>query len=280
MSVLSYNAKLEIYATETVVEVSLQHPYCVEKAAHTLDRTHVFRDLRPYICTFEDCSNPEQLYVTRHDWLYHEMQMHRRRWVCSGYCDLSFGTRDAIEFHMREKHPETFTELQLPVIIDLCERPADPNENSLCPLCPAEMTLSKLQVHLATHLEELSLFVLPVHMSDDSQIRGSNEGSGGNDNPSRMGDLPSLGSFSDASVVQSATNNDPARISNLVKDKENVENSTTEVQSWLTNSQMTLMSAPTSIPQLNIQTQMYETARRNYEANDLANQSSKSIGEF
>lgn len=185
---------------------------------------------------------------------------------------------------MREKHPEAFTELQLPVIIDLCERPADPNENCLCPLCPAEMTLSKLQVHLATHLEELSLFVLPVHMSDGSQRRGSNEGSGGNDDPSRMEDLPSLGSFSNASAVQPATNNDPARISNLVKDKENVENSTTEVQSWLKISQMTpmspAMSTSTSIPQLSLQTQIYETARRNYEANDLAYQSSRSIGEF
>jgi len=240
MSLLSYNAKLKIYATETVVEVSLQYSYCLD---------------RPLISS-------------------------TRRWVCSGCCDLSFGTRDALEFHMREKHPETFTELQLPVIIDLCERPADPNENSLCPLCPAEMTLSRLQVHLATHLEELSLFVLPVHMSDDPQRRGSNEGSGGNDDPSRMGDLPSLGSFSDAGVVQFATNNDPARISNLVKDKDNVENSTTEVQSWLKISQNTPLSAPTSTPELTVYTQMYETARGDYQINNLARQSSKSIGQF
>jgi hypothetical protein len=232
------------------------------------------------------------MYVTRHDWLYHEMQMHRRRWVCSGDCDLSFGTRDAVEFHMREKHHETFTELQLPVIIDLCERPADPNKNSLCPLCPAEMTLSKLQVHLATHLEELALFVLPVYMSDKSERSGSNQGGGGNDDPSRMGDLPSLGSFSDAGVVQPVTNNDPARISNLVRDKDNVENSTTEVQSWLRISQKTPLSPsplsptsslplpPTSTPELTVYTQMYETARRHYEANELTDQSSKSIGLF
>jgi hypothetical protein len=214
--------------------------------------------------------------------------MHRRRWVCSGHCDLSFGTREAVEFHMREKHPETFTELQLPFIIDLCERPADLSENSLCPLCPAEMTLSKLQVHLATHLEELSLFVLPVHMGDDSQINGSTEGSCGNDGPSRMGDLPSLGSFSDAGVVQLATNNNPARISNLVKDKENVENSTTEVQNWLKISQTTPPSTPIVMPRLNVHmlqglnvdTENYEISRRNYEANELTYQSSKSIGPF
>ncbi|KAL3477454.1 hypothetical protein BJX99DRAFT_226268 [Aspergillus californicus] len=42
-------------------------------------KRHVFRDLRPYVCTFTECQNAEKLYATRHEWLYHEMQMHRRK---------------------------------------------------------------------------------------------------------------------------------------------------------------------------------------------------------
>jgi hypothetical protein len=108
---------------------------------------------------------------------------------------------------MREQHAQNFTEWQLPVIIDICERPADTNENTLCPLCPAEMILSKLQFHLATHLEELALFVLPIYTSDRSQRRrGSDQAGGGSDGSSRMRDLPSLGSFSDTGVVQDTAN--------------------------------------------------------------------------
>ena len=180
---------------------------------------------------------------------------------------------------MRDRHPESFSELQLPVIIDLCERPADPNESAICPLCPAEMALLKLQVHLASHLEELSLFVLPVYMSDQSQTSGSNQGGCGNDDQSRMEDLPSLGSFSDAGV-QLPTNNDPTRISNLVKHNDSGQTSTTEVQSWLGITQETQPWAPTSVVGLEIpiNTSGLEIARRKYADNDLTYQSSKSIG--
>lgn len=215
--------------------------------------------------------------------------MHRRRWVCSGHCDLSFCTRDAVELHLREKHPETFTELQLPFVIDICERPADQNENSCCPLCPAEMPLSKLQLHLATHLEELALFVLPVYMSDKSQRSGSNHGEGGNDNSSRMEDLPSLGSFSDAGSVHLPDRNSPDQLAKLIEDEDKVEISTSVVQDWLEVSDETkpvssppaspvLPSTSSGKPELAVYTQMYETDFDNYINNRLTHQSSKTIG--
>ncbi|KAK8003110.1 hypothetical protein PG989_002829 [Apiospora arundinis] len=58
-------------------------PYChtALESSQMLKRNtwkrHVFRDLRPYTCTFSGCTNPERLYATRRDWVYHEMQMHR-----------------------------------------------------------------------------------------------------------------------------------------------------------------------------------------------------------
>ena len=33
-----------------------------------INRRHVFRDLRPYVCAFEHCPNAAKLYVTHNDW--------------------------------------------------------------------------------------------------------------------------------------------------------------------------------------------------------------------
>ncbi|KAG2014895.1 hypothetical protein GB937_006353 [Aspergillus fischeri] len=38
--------------------------------------THIFRDLRPYVCTFEDCKEPDQQYDTLSDWMSHEASKH------------------------------------------------------------------------------------------------------------------------------------------------------------------------------------------------------------
>lgn len=38
----------------------------------------MFRDLRPYICTFEDCKDPDQQYDTLSDWIEHEISRHAR----------------------------------------------------------------------------------------------------------------------------------------------------------------------------------------------------------
>ncbi|PVH68986.1 hypothetical protein DL98DRAFT_578562 [Cadophora sp. DSE1049] len=184
--------------------VKFQCPYCYtyldSKAMQDRElwKKHVFRDLRPYICTFSDCLNPEKMYVTKHDWLYHEMQIHRRRWICAGVCNASFDSKSSIEQHMRQKHAETFTEIQLPIVLDLCEREMEPTETVTCAFCPAEMTLLDLQGHVANHLEELALFALPVTLSGQSRDLGSNEIGSVVYGSNKLGDLSPLGSFSEA----------------------------------------------------------------------------------
>lgn len=39
-------------------------------------RTHVFRDLRPYVCTIEDCPEAGQQYDSLDDWVGHEASVH------------------------------------------------------------------------------------------------------------------------------------------------------------------------------------------------------------
>lgn len=137
-------------------------------------RKHVFRDLRPYVCTFEKCVNAEKLYSTRHDWLYHELQVHRRRWLCTGSCGLSFTSKSLLEQHMTKQHADISKEFEFSILLDMCERPAASDEKDTCPLCLEEHTLLGLRSHLAAHLEELALFVLPVGTDDDNEDADSN----------------------------------------------------------------------------------------------------------
>ena len=49
----------------------------------------------------------------------------------------------------------------------MCERPAEINERASCPLCGEESTLKLLEVHVASHLEDIALFVLPKQADDE-----------------------------------------------------------------------------------------------------------------
>lgn len=130
-------------------------------------RRHVFRDLRPYVCTFLRCQNPEKLYATRHEWKYHEIQMHFRRWICQD-CGKSYGYRNGLEKHIGKHHSRSVTDSQLQVMTDMCERPIDELEGVTCPICSLHpIILHSLHDHIAEHLEEIALFVLPILSEED-----------------------------------------------------------------------------------------------------------------
>ena len=50
-------------------------PYCFFlidiKSTRSWNR-HIFKDIKPYVCTFSDCSMPDRLYDNRHEWYFHE----------------------------------------------------------------------------------------------------------------------------------------------------------------------------------------------------------------
>jgi hypothetical protein len=103
------------------------------------------------------------------------MQIHRRQWLCPWRCNKKFATKDLLESHLRTNHSTIFTEAQLAHLIDICHRPLEMEEDGDCPLCPVTFPLSTLQPHLAAHLEELALFILPVNTEDRSHDAGSED---------------------------------------------------------------------------------------------------------
>ena len=104
--------------------------------------------------------------------------MHRRQWICASCSHQKFSSRNDIKIHLLAKHAGQFPESQLMIMVDICERPMDDDEDADCPICLATLSLSALRAHLATHLEELALFVLPCHMEDRSQDFGSDKAGG------------------------------------------------------------------------------------------------------
>jgi hypothetical protein len=121
---------------------------------------HVYSDLRPYICTFGNCAHASQLYDSYTEWSEHEWQFHRREWACH-ICPNIFSSGGDFRAHLRDDHAESIPENQLDTIIQLSGRPVtSPQQCCLCNKAPVG-DLGRFQKHLARHLRQLSLFVLP-----------------------------------------------------------------------------------------------------------------------
>ena len=124
---------------------------------------HVYRDLQPYVCTFEGCSIGEETYESRHRWFHHEMQSHYRVWPCLGHCNEVFQIREELEEHVRTHIEQSIPPAQLKVFVDTAARFPDKVHTEIeCPLCASKITgMANLEKHLGRHLEGLALFALP-----------------------------------------------------------------------------------------------------------------------
>ena len=167
--------------------------------------------------------------------MYHEGQLHQRSWICGNHCNLRFSTPQLLREHMLDCHMGTFAESQLPILIDMCERPADPDDRASCPLCGLEETLRALRPHVASHLEDVALFVLPVETNDYNADASSNHVERPRERDSRFDDeeLSTLGSFDgdDDEGVQ-APLQDPKAFETTLRNEEYLK---PKVGDWLNN---------------------------------------------
>lgn len=92
--------------------------------------------------------------------------MHRRQYVCKS-CNGTFSDEQALSEHLISAHHDAFTDDQIPAAVRLCNRPEDEDNEQTCLVCERKMTLADLQSHLAAHMEDLALFVLPLAMEDE-----------------------------------------------------------------------------------------------------------------
>ncbi|KAI3318819.1 hypothetical protein HD806DRAFT_511072 [Xylariaceae sp. AK1471] len=160
-------------------EMTFPCPYCgmaleSKDMNRQLWKRHVFRDLRPYICTFEHCHNAEKLFSSRHEWKHHEFQIHRREYVCQR-CQNRCASRREMSTHLQEHYGDSIPSAQMDIILDLCNRQVDPSDKNTeaCILCREDISLSAWHDHVAAHMENLSLFVLPAPENDEEETEGS-----------------------------------------------------------------------------------------------------------
>jgi hypothetical protein len=93
--------------------------------------------------------------------------MHRRKWICPHGCAKDLPSKTAMVQHLMIEHSNIVNERQVSTYADMCERQIDDTEAETCPICLENMSLSELYGHLATHMEEIALFVLPITSDDD-----------------------------------------------------------------------------------------------------------------
>ncbi|KAI9763315.1 MAG: hypothetical protein M1839_006520 [Geoglossum umbratile] len=145
-------------------------------------RAHVLRDLKPYVCTYPECCQPDLLFNSRHEWVEHERWEHRKVWTCPEHPSQTFRMSEDFHRHLEEQPHKISSELSFTALSDI-SKSSDLDSRRNCPVC---LTLfakaEQLQNHVANHLERFAAFALPrdvdtVH--DDELLNGSINSSSG-----------------------------------------------------------------------------------------------------
>ncbi|KAI9651378.1 hypothetical protein NHQ30_001420 [Ciborinia camelliae] len=175
-------------------------PYCFTEQVvknRSAWKKHVFGDLRPYVCTFQQCDM--MMFSSRNEWFSHELLNHRREWACQQCQHSPFSSSSAYEIHLQSEHNIEFEGSQLKALMLQSEEPVDKISATACQLCdewesiikdkkneachfphggqPSQPygTCGQFRRHLGQHMEQLALFALSMDedpTEDDSGRRG------------------------------------------------------------------------------------------------------------
>jgi hypothetical protein len=125
-----------------------------------LRRSHLIHDLRPYVCTYQQCESAHVLYDRRQDWVEHESGTHRKSWRCMQHTEHTFTNLSAFESHIHEEHADD-ADIQLDNFLRACESTASTPDRP-CPFCAATFDNNgTMECHVAKHLERIARFALP-----------------------------------------------------------------------------------------------------------------------
>ncbi|KAF2643631.1 hypothetical protein P280DRAFT_466399 [Massarina eburnea CBS 473.64] len=162
-------------------------PFCYRMKkfkAEKLWRRHVFNDLRPYVCTFPNCDTAGMMFGDVNEWWRHEMQSHRVSYFCPLCTHRTFSKQENYLAHVRRQHPSFLEDSDENSLLMISSKPLDQIPAQDCPCCFDWVTrlnesqaklyqdttdISDIAVlptlfkrHLASHLEHLALFAIPV----------------------------------------------------------------------------------------------------------------------
>ncbi|KAL6835773.1 hypothetical protein J3E69DRAFT_373099 [Trichoderma sp. SZMC 28015] len=168
-------------------------------------QNHVKNDLDPYVCLFEECSEPDELYKHSEKWLSH-MNQHIQRWRCPSHRELGlFPTCEGYMQHMRDVHDTKLNDSKLRAL-------ANRNVRSLpklfvsCPLCGKDESEinTRLTDHITGHLRSLAILSLPIHYDEDIPGDVGSDKNGSNGSQPRSRSTINLLDDEDILVIRSA----------------------------------------------------------------------------
>ncbi|KAI1121333.1 hypothetical protein F5Y10DRAFT_272165 [Nemania abortiva] len=130
--------------------------------------THILRDIRPYVCTFPECSfDPNKLYSSRRAWFQHEITFHRRRWPCPPGCPPIITDPVSFQEHIASEYRRHTYEPSSNPLKRGQEIPT--NADIECPFCRAVIKPpQQVESHVAFHHIQVSLMVLQSSIVEDS----------------------------------------------------------------------------------------------------------------
>ena len=139
---------------------------------------HVFSDLTPYLCTFNECQHKLRSFPSRSSWADHEFQEHRlnRYWACPECSEKSCSTLDW-EHHLHDVHKQKFSGPNLVAARKIARRISPKRaEEEECPLCRVVLgkTRRAFVKHVSRHLEDIALMALPSNAEEDSETSSIN----------------------------------------------------------------------------------------------------------
>lgn len=151
-------------------------PYCFtlcprKMLADKAWKAHLIHDLRPYMCTYEHCNTPMQLYESRRDWVQHENSAHRKVYRCLQHSDQVFSQLDGYKRHLREEHAGlNDNEASLGRIIQASESALEVIDRP-CPICMIALDTARgMEGHIALHLERLAQFSFPRSIVENDKF--------------------------------------------------------------------------------------------------------------
>jgi len=155
-----------------------------------------------------------RMFRSRNEWFVHELQCHRRQWVCQFCQHDPLPTVQAFSNHVATIHPAILAASKMEAMILQSEEPVTKIPSKACPFCnewerdlrdskqdskilllndgkifEPYGTTKQFRKHLGRHMEQMALFALPVQESNELEDESVDEQEENDTDPDDQEDL-------------------------------------------------------------------------------------------
>lgn len=182
-------------------------PLCAQAIAINQERSwklHVHEDLKSYVCCLGKGMCDSKMFGSQREWFNHELENHRRQWICIICKQGPFGNPDSFNTHLLHQHQELNNSNQAAEALKSASQcPVKSISTKECPFCDDwkpktresssevgkgkskailrqevdVVSPSNFRRHVAIHLEQLAMFAIPRDILDPREPSLESDGS-------------------------------------------------------------------------------------------------------